>query len=495
MDYNNHMKNPSLATLGAGLALGVLFDIFIHVDFIGVAAPLFIVLVIVAHLALLAYFKHSITRQTLFTQAPLLFFSFMIFVRDSPSLILLDIAACAFFFTLSVLTTAGTDLKSLLPSDYLRFIKLPLRFTKAFFVSLSDLFDSLIRTTNRDVIKQIIKGVFITLPVLIVFTMLLASADQVFNKYMTSIMTLNVSDEVIVRTIEIVIMTILFAGAFSVALTKPAVISSNDKTIPPKISQLEALILFGSVELLFALFIILQIAYLFGGQNTIASQGFTYADYARRGFFELLVVACLSFGMTWLAERYLDRPEKGHSRRFKYLSSILVIETMLIIASSFKRLWLYEEAYGFTNLRLFSHLFVVMIAVLFAALLYKIIRNQSDGRFTFASLLIATGFLALLNLINPDQLIAQQNLGRLSKTGKIDVQYLNGLSDDAVPTLTNALPLSDKATSKQLAISLLSRLQTDVVSTHKQWQAYNLSRTAASVSLKNNENKLLKLAR
>ena len=119
------------------------------------------------------------------------------------------------------------------------------------------------------------------------------------------------------------------------------------------------------VDLLFLVFVGIQFAYLFGGQANITLEGYTYAEYTRRGFFELLTVSVLTLGLI-LTLHWLVRSETGRQKViFKGLSSLMIALVLVILASAFQRLLLYEIAYGYTQLRLYSHIFMVWLALLF----------------------------------------------------------------------------------------------------------------------------------
>ncbi|HUC20496.1 MAG TPA: DUF4173 domain-containing protein, partial [Candidatus Polarisedimenticolaceae bacterium] len=255
--------------------------------------------------------------------------------------------------------------------------------------------------------------------------------------------------------------------------------------VPPKslIGQVESTILLASVNTLFFTFILVQLAYLFGGQANISAQGFTYAEYARKGFFELLTVAVVAFGLLWSAERYVEKTERGHSALFKVLSSALVLQVILIMGSAFRRLYLYEQAYGFTMLRLYSHAFTVLLAVIFLILAYKIIRSASDQAFALPALVAIIVFLAGLNALNPDAFIARQNLDRHQDTGKIDTKYLSRLSDDAVPVLVGGYASLRPDDTKVLGGELNRRRLEAQSDGGRGWQSWNLSRATADKAL------------
>src|SRR5205085_2962498 len=152
---------------------------------------------------------------------------------------------------------------------------------------------------------------------------------------------------------------------------------------PSSIGQTEIRIFLGSVCLLFLVFIVIQLTYLFGGEQSVVKQGFTYAEYARRGFFELIAVAVIAWLMIWTLDRAVAHNDIGVQKLSKMLSSVLVLEVFVIMASAFMRLGLYEQTYGFTTLRFYSHVLVIWLAVIFLALLYKLFRSRREDSLAF----------------------------------------------------------------------------------------------------------------
>jgi hypothetical protein len=96
------------------------------------------------------------------------------------------------------------------------------------------------------------------------------------------------------------------------------------------------------VDLLFGVFVLVQFAYFFGGQDTLAAIGLTYSQYARRGFFELVAVSILTLGLVlWLNHTTMRQPGR-ENRLFIALSVILVALTSVMLFSASQRMLLYE---------------------------------------------------------------------------------------------------------------------------------------------------------
>src|SRR5207244_2088993 len=106
----------------------------------------------------------------------------------------------------------------------------------------------------------------------------------------------------------ILLATWALTGGYSYIFEQTSPADSAPHTAPkPRIGNVESTIFLGSVNALFLAFIMVQLAYLFGGQANISAQGFTYAEYARKGFFELVAVAVAAFGLLWWSEKYISR--------------------------------------------------------------------------------------------------------------------------------------------------------------------------------------------
>jgi hypothetical protein len=182
-------------------------------------------------------------------------------------------------------------------------------------------------------------------------------------------------------------------------------------SLSPFLGFTEAIVVLGSVNLLFAFFVGIQLRYFFGGQANIHLLGYTYAEYARRGFGELVVVALLSLllylGLVALAKR--ENPAQRWI--FSAMGIALVALIAVILASAFQRLALYEGAYGFTGLRTYTHIFMIWLGILLLAVVGLEIAGVRRF-FPLAALLAGLGFGVTLNLLDVDAFIVWQNVAR-----------------------------------------------------------------------------------
>jgi len=112
----------------------------------------------------------------------------------------------------------------------------------------------------------------------------------------------------------------------------------------------------GSLILLFTVFIAVQYRYLFEGASLAGLvPGLTYAEYARRGFFELVVVAAFTLPLLLIADWLFVAPGRAARSIFRVMNLMLLCLVFLVLVSAFRRMSLYQQEYGLTELRFLRH--------------------------------------------------------------------------------------------------------------------------------------------
>jgi len=490
---------PPTRILLVALALGWGVDLLFYGKALGISAPLFVLLLMAALFGLGRLEGTRPVRSNLWLLAPLIFFASMVFVRANPFVTFLNVvASLALLGLIAHFYAAGYPQRLGLigyPIVLLRTAGNAL-IQPAPLVSASMDLKAVRRRGSRNLLP-VIRGLLLALPVLVIFTLLLASADLVFADYLKDLFSLEISPdllELLWRGIIVLGATWFLAGGLAYALGRSQA-SDDQGALEKALGSLAQVVRLGfveaatvliSVDLLFLVFVWIQFAYLFGGQANITVEGYTYAEYARRGFFELLAVSVLTLGLI-LGLRWLTRRETGRQVQvFNGLSSLMAGLVLVILASAFQRLRLYEAAYGYTQLRLYSHVFMVWLAVAFIWFLVTLWRWPLDrlgtgpDRFAIGAFVAVLGFLITLNAINPDAFIARQNLARYQASGKLDAYYLTRLSEDAVPALVLAI---DRVTGEEREVlrgHLRYRLESMEESTRwRSWPSFHLARRRA----------------
>lgn len=308
----------------------------------------------------------------------------------------------------------------------------------------------------------------LTVLVVVVFGSLLASADEEFAHVLSSVFTAP-SPDLGGRLVSGIVVAAFASGAAYVARMPPRLdrIGSSE---PRVVRPYEWAIPAGALVLLFALFTAVQFAALFGGENHLnLTEGLTYAAYARSGFAELVIVTVLTLGVLAAVARWAPRGTPSQRNLMRVLAGSICLFALVIVASALYRMDLYQEAYGLTRLRLLVTTFELWLGLLFVLVLVAGIRLRATW---LPRAVVGTAVAALLGLaaLNPDSYIAERNLERFERTGRIDIHYLGGLSADAVPVLTQ-LPEPERS------CALWSHAHD--LAEDDSWVALNLSRERA----------------
>ena len=478
---SNTLVKAGLVT-GISLVLGLLFDYFLYEKIPGIAFPLYVLLVVIGLFVIANFFKKQISKEVFWLLVPLIFFSAMVFVRSSELLTFLNMAASLLLLLVIAEISFGEKIKNFLVSDYIKIFFLPFKFIRPLFQTLSNLFSPRGVKKDQRVLLQVAKGILMAIPVLFVFLLLFSSADLIFQKYVSDLINIDIESETVFRSILVLFTTLVYIGAYSYSFReKKNQIIAQQNSRSYNVGRIESSILLGSVNVLFFVFMFVQIAYLFGGESNISAQGFTYAEYARRGFFELIAVAIISLLLLLITEKYVVKKETDHLLGFKILSAALAVQVILIMASAFTRLSLYEEAYGFTILRLYSHAFIILLAIIFCLLFYKIYKDKRENTFAFRVFISIILFLAVMNFLNPDKFIARRSIERFAITGKLDIYYLSHLSDDAISDTIKVLSVPNEDLRNVFARELYWHIQNSnsLSSYFSKWQSLNVSRMRA----------------
>ncbi|MEO8745429.1 MAG: DUF4173 domain-containing protein [Candidatus Dormiibacterota bacterium] len=278
------------------------------------------------------------------------------------------------------------------------------------------------------------RGLLIATPIAVLLAVLLASADPVF----ASFFTLNVDFGPLVLD-----GVFVFGGSlWAAALLRLAASEPVERVDGPawRLGAVESLVVLAVLDAVFAAFALAQVLAATGSADaTLRSAGVTYADYARSGFFQLLWVSGITLVALVLFSRITGFTNRRHRIAFVILALAATALTLLIVGVAFERLSLYEQAYGFTMLRLYSHIFAVWIAVVFLLFAADLAGAGHRRRwFVGATSATALALLLALNFLNPEALVVALNTSHAQSAHKIDAQYLAELSSDATPALLSS---------------------------------------------------------
>jgi hypothetical protein len=323
-----------------------------------------------------------------------------------------------------------------------------------------------------------LRGIAVGGALLVVFGGLFLAADAAFAQLARDWLLPNWDLGLLPARIVVFGSVLALAGALTAAgnrfmalgrpwlLPDPDSRSGNRRTL----SRTEWLIALGVLDLLFAAFVIVQVAVLFGGRSHVLdTAGLTYAQYARQGFFQLVAVAVLTLGVVAASIRWARTEHRADRLVLKVLLGVLCVLTLIVLLSALRRLTLYESAFGFTRLRISVQATILWLGGIF--LLVMLAGAMWRGRWLARAAVVFTGIaLLVFSLLDPDALIASKNVERFERTGQIDLSYLSVLSPDAVPALARLpLPLARCALSSHA----------DLLRDDESALAYNLGRGRA----------------
>ncbi|MBZ0296816.1 MAG: DUF4173 domain-containing protein, partial [Anaerolineae bacterium] len=457
-----------------GLALGLIGDLFFYHKALGLSFPLFIGICILAVLAVANAAQIAVNRRNLWPLLPLLVLAAMLAVRADPLIRVLDVAAVLSLGALGLgflargepLDEAGLGTQTgvvISNGFYAAFGAIP----EASY-SWNWLRD---RSWKGRTAVSVVKGLVLALPIVLLFALLLGSADEVFAGYVEDVwnmLALRPSIGLFDQAFLTLILAWVITGSLAYGLGQHSlttasesylvqgdgeaelleesepledapVVEKRKKGLGLQLGMVESSIVLGLVDLLFGAFVLVQLAYFFGGEATIEARGLSYSQYARSGFFELVTVSVLTLGLVLLLDHITLRGSQREHTIFRVLAVVIVGLTCVMLVSAAQRMYLYEEAFGFTQLRVYTHVYIVWLGILFGVFLLSLFRLKRQV-FAFGVLLVTIGYLLTLNFMDVDLYIAEHNIARYEDGRALDLSFIATLSLDALPAI---LPLHD----------------------------------------------------
>jgi hypothetical protein len=288
--------------------------------------------------------------------------------------------------------------------------------------------------THRTTWAAIGRGLLMATPVLLVFGTLLTSADAAFAGLFSNLFNWQAGD---ISQLFVFGFWAWLAAAFlhQTLLGQPYREPAGDV---PKAGVIEVGMVLGLLNLLFLSFVAVQFTYFFGGSAQVSTlTGLTYAEYARKGFFELITVAILVLPLLLLAYRVL--PMVSLSRTvFRGFSAVMLVLLGVILASAWQRMMLYVSVYGLTQDRLLTMAVMAWVALMLLWFALTVLRGQYE-RFTFGAIALGMAVVLTLNVLSPSRLIVQTNLERQNLSSARDILTEDNLGADAIPALVAGL--------------------------------------------------------
>jgi len=317
---------------------------------------------------------------------------------------------------------------------------------------------------------RIFATIAVSVALLVVFGSLFASADAAFADLVGKAVP-DINGGTVARWIFVFLVAAFALGSAAYLRAAPPDLRGLERPGKRRVARLEWAVPLLLLVLLFALFVAVQLTVLFGGsKHVLDTDGLTYAEYARGGFWQLLIVTGLTLVVLAGAARWAPRETKTDRVLIRGILGSLAVLTLVVVASATHRMDLYADTYGLTRLRLLVVICELWLGLVFLLILIAGIRLTG---LWLPRAVVAAAVLALIGLsvANPDRLIADHNVTRFEQTGRIDTMYLSDLSADAVPAL-------DRLTGKNRDC-VLAPLATDLEENPDDWRGWNLGRYQA----------------
>lgn len=347
------------------------------------------------------------------------------------------------------------------------------------------------RTPEQEVRKERIwygvLGIGISIPVLFFILLLLGSADALFNEMLCkawdSLFSWSLPEFLTngewFQILWMIGWSFLLVYGLLTYIGKREYIEAAVRTKTIECDAFIAIAFLSLITVVYCLFCGIQIFGLFLGWMTLP-EGYTYAGYARQGFFQLLFIClfniCLVLGCL------------GFFRKNKWLQAMLTLIsgcTYIMVASSAYRMILYISSYQLTFLRVFVLWAQLMIALILGGVILYI-WNQEFCLFRYLLITVMTGYLIFAG-IHPDYWIARYNITQEMQGESMDFRYLvYDLSLDAAPAVYELTKVNDSSENRRRIDYILAEYdwKVDCETENMSIRSWNASRAYAE-SVKN----------
>ncbi len=287
----------------------------------------------------------------------------------------------------------------------------------------------------------VLRTVALCAAALVVFGALFATGDAVFGSWVQALLPRFDGAQAVSRVVIAAFVTVLAVGIGYTAINPPAPVPGAAPFADRRtLRRFEWLAPLAVVIAMFAGFVAAQATTLWAGHDYVQrTAGVTYAESVHRGFGQLTVATVLALivvGLTWWAA-----PRESRSDRITLTAALgtLCSLALVVVASALYRMHVYQQAYGFTVLRLVVDAFELWMGLLLV-LTAVAVALRAVAQLPRAALCSAALVLFGLGVLNPEAWVAEHNVERFRESGKVDVDYLATLGPDARPAIAQLPP-------------------------------------------------------
>ena len=333
-----------------------------------------------------------------------------------------------------------------------------------------------------DKTKKILLSILIVIPIVFIVILLLSKADMIFANIFGTIfdkisyfLDHYIFNNVLGRIISFII--VFFAiGCSSMYLLYSYPGKEIERVKEEKNRTLYAVkILVTTLNIIYVVFDFIQIKSLL--LHSVASN-INYAEYARQGFFELMVVSIINLAVILISKKFENKNNKKEFKYINVMNIIMVLLTLIIIVSSFLRMYMYECAFGYTILRLLVYVALITEAIMMIPTSMYIF-NSNFNIFKSYMIIIVVVY-TLINFMNIDYVIARRNVNKYFTDDKIDIEYLMNSQTDNIPVLIELYNKTDQVEYKDMLgdyfIEVIEENKTDSIFEFNLSRYFNLKK-------------------
>ncbi|MCL2873732.1 MAG: DUF4173 domain-containing protein [Defluviitaleaceae bacterium] len=437
------------------------FSFFVINQRAGVSVPIFVII------QAIGLYRIIPNKKYILTLVPIFIFALNSFISANPMWRVANLLIAALLYgVMGVWIVCGISLRDTSLAFLLRLIEVIYNAFSKFPIPFR--WGREAKIGNTSTIKRIMMGIAFSIPALIFLIIMLSRADMIFFRAVTNfldVLTGLVQFNVVWRIlIGVFVGLYLFGIVYGILIHKDKEIVIVDKKIAGDCMVIG--IILTSVLLVYTLFVAIQFRYLFAAPDNLP-YGLTFVTYARRGFFELLFLTFVNIASILVAV-WLTKSQSGRGAKFiKILCFYLCAVTVVLLVSSFYRMWLYGAGDGLTRLRLLVFGFLIFEGIGLIFTFFYIAKPKFNIVLVYG--IIALSYYLLLNLVPIDRIIARDQINRYFTIGGGGIPYTLTLSPDAAPEIVRLLQ-SDNAQTQYAALAYFEAIETG-----RDWRQWNIS--------------------
>ena len=294
---------------------------------------------------------------------------------------------------------------------------------------------------DKKAIGKVLIGLVCAIPVLIIVIPLLISSDDAFRGMMSNISG-NTFSTILKAIFGIILSLFAISYGFSLKTGRIAKVKEGKFT---GIENVYIISFLSAIAVCYFMYLFSQLAYFFSAFKGFLPDGdITYAQYARKGFFEMCIIAVINLGLVFFSMLLAKKQNGKVCAGLQIIATFISVFTLIIIATAISKMVLYISEYGMTILRITTSAFMLFLAVVFISVILRIYITKIN--IVKTALLSAGLIVMLLGTVNVNAICAKYNYEayKAGKLDSIDIEAIYNLGDEGIPYITRLAYSKDK---------------------------------------------------